>query len=59
MKNYKTENANLKKLINYWTAAYYEMDCYFDSISDEEKPKVAKRLERIFKKIDKYEGTME
>lgn len=29
--------------------AYEELSCYFDSISDEEQPKVAKRLERIFK----------
>lgn len=29
--------------------AYQELSCYFDSISDEEQPKVAKRLEKIFK----------
>jgi NAD-dependent DNA ligase len=56
MVDYKKENSNLKKQLKYWKAAYYEMDCYFDSISDEEKPKVAKRLEKIFKKIDKYEA---
>jgi len=55
MKNYKTENVNLRKLINYWKAAYYEMDCYFDSISDEEQPKLTKRLSKIFEKIRKYE----
>jgi hypothetical protein len=29
--------------------AYHEINCYFDSISDEEKPKLAKRLKKIFK----------
>jgi NAD-dependent DNA ligase len=55
MKDYKAENDNLKKLLKYWKKAYYEMDCYFDSISDEEQPKLAKRLEKIFKKIGEYE----
>lgn len=32
--------------------AYEELFCYFDSISDEEQPKVAKRLEKIFKNLD-------
>lgn len=31
--------------------AYAELYCYFDSISDEEQAKVAKRLEKIFKKL--------
>ena len=32
--------------------AYEELSCYFDSISDEEQPKVAKRLKKIFKNLD-------
>ena len=28
--------------------AYEELNCYFDSISDEEQDKVAKRLNKIF-----------
>ena len=32
--------------------AYEELSCYFDSISDEEQPKIAKRLEKIFKNLD-------
>lgn len=39
----------LKKERNQYMKAYEELSCYFDSISDEEQPKVAKRLERIFK----------
>lgn len=39
MKSYKEENSNLKKLLKYYKMAYYEIDCYFDSISDEEQPK--------------------
>lgn len=38
----KKEKAQYKK-------AYEELSCYFDSISDEEQPKVAKKLEKIFK----------
>ena len=55
MKDYKKEISNLKKQLKYWKEAYYEVDCYFDSIYDEEKPKLAKRLEKIFEKISKYE----
>ena len=37
----------LQKEKNQYKKAYEELSCYFDSISDEEQPKVAKRLERI------------
>ncbi len=55
MKDYKKENTNLKKLVKYWQEAFYEVECYFDSISDEEQPKLTKRLGKIFEKIRKYE----
>jgi len=51
----KDEIKNLKEQLKLWKKAYYELDCYFDSISDEEKPKVWKRLQKIFTKIEKYE----
>jgi hypothetical protein len=35
--------------IEKYKKAYAELSCYFDSISDEEQPKVAKRLKKIFK----------
>jgi hypothetical protein len=45
----KKNNKLLKKERNMYKKAYHELECYFDSISDEEQEKVAKRLERIFK----------
>lgn len=51
----KDEIKNLKEQLKLWKKAYYELDYYFDSISDEEKPKVWKRLQKIFTKIEKYE----
>lgn len=51
----KDEIKNLKKQLKLWKECFYEMDCYFDSISDEEKPKLLKRLNKIFEKIRKYE----
>lgn len=39
----------LKKERSQYKKAYNELNCYFDSISDEEQSKVAKRLEQIFK----------
>jgi len=41
----------LKKELTIYKKAYAELDCYFDSISDEEQPKVYKRLERLFSKL--------
>lgn len=46
LKNYL--NIARKELKMYKTA-YKELYCYFDSISDEEQDKVAKRLNKIFK----------
>jgi len=54
--DYKKENSNLRKQLKYWKEAFNEIDCYFDSISEEEKPKLAKRLEKLFEKIRKYES---
>jgi len=51
MKDYKAENKELKKELKAYKDAYYELSCYFDSISDEEQEKVAKRLDKIFKKL--------
>lgn len=56
MRDYKKENRELKRQLKYWKSAYYEVDSYFDSISEEEQPKLAKRLEKIFEKIRKYEA---
>ena len=56
MKDYKKENNNLKKQLKYWKEAFYEVDCYFDSIADEEKPKLVKKLDKLFEKIKKYES---
>ena len=42
-------NKLLKKERDMYKKAYYELECYLDSISDEEQVKVAKRLEKIFK----------
>lgn len=39
----------LKKEKAQYEKAFEELICYFDSISDEEQPKISKRLERIFK----------
>jgi hypothetical protein len=36
---------------NAYKLAYYELDCYFDSISDEEQIKVGIRIEKIFNKM--------
>ena len=38
----------LKKERDNYKEAYEEVMCYFDSISDEEQPKLAKRLSKIF-----------
>ena len=38
----------LNKEIIMWKKAYFELNSYFDSISDEEQPKVSKRLNKIF-----------
>lgn len=43
----------LKKEKEIWKKAFEELNCYFDSISDEEQPKVAKKLEKLFKKLEK------
>ena len=40
LKQQKKETTKYKK-------AYTEVMCYFDSISDEEQPKLAKRLDKI------------
>ena len=45
----KEEIKILKREKNQYKKAYHELSCYFDSISDEEQSKVAKRLDRIFK----------
>lgn len=39
----------LRKERNQYKKAYEETICYFDSISDEEQPKLSKKLDRIFK----------
>jgi hypothetical protein len=49
-KKLKAENKQLKLHVNGYRKAYEEFNCYFDSISDEEQSKLAKRLENIFKK---------
>ena len=41
----------LQKERSVYKKAYEELSCYFDSISDEEQPKVGKRLEKLFKKL--------
>lgn len=38
----------LKKELQKYKKAYYVLSPYFDSISDEEQDKVAKRLNKIF-----------
>ena len=43
------ENKTLKAELKMYKKAYEELNCYFDSISDEEQDKVAKRLNKIFK----------
>lgn len=51
MKSYddlKEEIKTLKKELKMYKKAYEELNCYFDSISDEEQGKVAKRLNKIF-----------
>jgi hypothetical protein len=45
----RESNKLLKKERDMYKKAYSELSCYFDSISDEEQEKVAKKLERIFK----------
>lgn len=45
----KKQKEKLIKERDMYKKAYQELSCYFDSISDEEQPKVAKRLEKIFK----------
>ena len=44
----ESKNKEIKELKKY-KKAYEILNCYFDSISDEEQEKVAKQLERIFK----------
>lgn len=43
IENLKTEIKQLKK----YKKGYEILSCYFDSISDEEQPKVAKQLEKL------------
>lgn len=45
----REEKEKLIKEKDMYKQAYKELVCYFDSISDEEQPKVAKKLEKIFK----------
>ena len=45
----RDKNKTLKKERDMYKKAYSVLSCYFDSISDEEQEKVAKKLERIFK----------
>ena len=45
----KKQKEKLIKERDMYKKAYQELSCYFDSISNEEQPKVAKRLEKIFK----------
>jgi len=49
IKKLREEIKLLKKERNRYKKAFEELECYFDSISDEEQPKVAKKLEKIFK----------
>jgi predicted RNase H-like nuclease (RuvC/YqgF family) len=44
-----SQNKQLSSDLKKYKKGYAELECYFDSISDEEQPKVAKRLEKIFK----------
>ena len=48
----KKRKEKLIKERDVYKQAYEGLSCYFDSISDEEQPKVAKRLEKIFKNLD-------
>ena len=43
----KEELKQQKKDTVKYKKAYHEVMCYFDSISDEEKPKLLKRLDKI------------
>jgi len=45
--NEKIKFKQLKKDLKRFEKAFYIMYCYFDSISDEEKPKVDKQLKRL------------
>ena len=45
----KQKIKELKLKLSKYKRAYEVLDCYFDSISDEEQPKVSKKLEKIFK----------
>jgi hypothetical protein len=45
----KKEKAQFESIKQVYKKAYEELNCYFDSISDEEQPKVAKKLDKIFK----------
>jgi hypothetical protein len=42
-------NKLLKKERDMYKKAYYELECYLDSISDEQQIILVKKLERIFK----------
>lgn len=42
------ELEKLKADLDKYKKAFQEMLCYFDSISDEEQPKLHKRLNKIF-----------
>lgn len=44
----KEKIVSLKKEMNQYKRAYLELNQYYDSISDEEQDKVAKRLNKIF-----------
>lgn len=41
------EIENLKKELSKYQKGFNEVMCYFDSISDEEQPKLLKRLTKI------------
>ena len=43
----KQKIKELKADLSRYKKAYEILSCYFDSISDEEQPKVAKQLERL------------
>ena len=45
----REKNKVLKRERDMYKKAYFILSCYFDSISDKEQEKVAKKLERIFK----------
>ena len=49
IKQLKDVIASIKKEKRNYKKAFNEVMCYFDSISDEEQPKLLKKIDKIFK----------